>query len=178
MQSPTRKRKEKRTMDARGSVSATTSASIRKDVPLRLSISLFDDRAPKVLQLRQTSLAYTFLQICLRASDSPVSRSIVVHHITHVLIRYSIFRSRIMLIPVGLKTTPCDRVNERNFNDKIVGHKRKKYGRIILSTYYFYLNKKIKIFTRVCERIELNKRLIEELFRIKILLHISYYFQI
>jgi len=49
-------------MDARGNVSATTSASIRKDVPLRLSISLFDDRTPKVLQLRQTSLAYTFLQ--------------------------------------------------------------------------------------------------------------------
>lgn len=51
-------------MDARGSVSATTSASIRKDVPLRLSISLFDDRAPKVLRLtiRQTSLVYTFLQ--------------------------------------------------------------------------------------------------------------------
>ncbi|CAL1689272.1 unnamed protein product [Lasius platythorax] len=61
MQLPTRKRKEQRTMDARGGVSATTNASIRKDVPLRSSISLFDDRAPKVLRLRQTSLAYTFL---------------------------------------------------------------------------------------------------------------------
>lgn len=75
-----RKRKEEMTMDARGCVSATTSASIRKGVPLRLSISLFDDRAPKVLRLtiRQTSLVYTFLQSDLPLSGWPARVTIAI----------------------------------------------------------------------------------------------------
>lgn len=54
-----------RTMDTRGGVprargdSATTCASVRKDVPLRSSISPFDDRALEVLQLTSHVHTYT-----------------------------------------------------------------------------------------------------------------------
>lgn len=96
------------TMDARVAfpspaspdIPATKRESVREDVPLTPSISPFDDRAPKVLRLSRTSRA----PLTPLLPSSPPARVTRPCHARdhrarmHVLIRNSIFRSRIMVI--------------------------------------------------------------------------------
>lgn len=67
-----------------------------------------------------------------------------------------------MLIPICPKTTTCEGVNGRNFNDKIVGRNIEVLKELFLQL----VKQKMKVFNLI-------KKLIEELSKIKILLIIS-----